>query len=156
MNIFFTKAFADYLKRIVNDRRNPVRGLNEDIVNEIVRSAKEDPDFAFGDMFPLLSDMRDTAQRPVVLIIDEVDSASNNQVFLDFLAQLRGYYLNRRKMSIFQSVIPAGVHDVKNIGMKIRPDAEHKVNSLWNISSEFNIDMSFNPSDIGGMPEHAT
>ena len=27
--------------------------------------------------------------RPAVLIIDEVDSATNNQVFLDFLAQLR-------------------------------------------------------------------
>lgn len=26
-------------------------------------------------------------------MIDEVDSASNNQVFIDFLAQLRGYYL---------------------------------------------------------------
>ena len=36
--------------------------------------------------------MRDR-KKPVVMMIDEVDSASNNQVFIDFLAQLRGYYL---------------------------------------------------------------
>ena len=30
------------------------------------------------------------SEKPVVLMIDEVDSAANNQVFLDFLAQLRG------------------------------------------------------------------
>jgi hypothetical protein len=28
-------------------------------------------------------------------MVEEVDSASNNQVFLDFLAQLRGYYIHR-------------------------------------------------------------
>ena len=31
----------------------------------------------------------------IVLIIDEVDSATNNQVFLDFLAQLREGYIRR-------------------------------------------------------------
>lgn len=35
-------------------------------------------------------------EKPVVLMIDEVDSASNNQVFIDFLAQLRFYYLTSR------------------------------------------------------------
>lgn len=30
-----------------------------------------------------------SSPKPVVLMIDEVDSASNNQAFLDFLAQLR-------------------------------------------------------------------
>ncbi|MBR1442941.1 MAG: AAA-like domain-containing protein, partial [Firmicutes bacterium] len=29
------------------------------------------------------------SDKPIVLIVDEVDGASNNQVFLDFLAQLR-------------------------------------------------------------------
>ena len=41
-------------------------------------------------------------------MIDEVDSATNNQVFLDFLAQLRGYYINRSRFATFQSVILAG------------------------------------------------
>ena len=84
-------------------------------------------------------------------MIDEVDSASNNQVFLDFLSQLRGYYLIRNKRPTFQSVILAGVHDIRNLRQKIRPDAEHKHNSPWNIASAFEIDMSFNVHDIAGM-----
>ena len=43
-----------------------------------------------------------------MLMIDEVDSGSNNQVFIDFLAQLRVYYLNRESRPIFHSVILAG------------------------------------------------
>ena len=36
------------------------------------------------------------ADKGIVLIIDEVDSATNNQVFLDFLAQLRDGYISTR------------------------------------------------------------
>ncbi len=149
----FTKAFANYLKRIVNDRNNPVYGLDNTIVGEIVESAKEDKDYAFDDMFPMLRELCDTAEKPVVMIIDEVDSAANSQVFLDFLAQLRGYYLKRKKSATFQSVILAGVYDVKNIKLKLHPDLEHKVNSPWNIATDFLIDMSFDSSDIKGMLE---
>ena len=45
---------------------------------------------------------------PMILIIDEVDSAANNQVFLVFLAQLRSLFLKRQKaggLKTFQSVI---------------------------------------------------
>ena len=52
-------------------------------------------------------------------MIDEVDSATNNQVFLDFLSQLRGYYIHRTERPTFQSVILAGVYDVKNIKRKM-------------------------------------
>ena len=62
-------------------------------------------------------------------------------VSLDFLDQLRGYYLNRDEVSAFHSVILAGVHDIRNIRQKIRPDAEHKHNSPWNISADFNVDI---------------
>ena len=93
---------------------------------------------------------RETEKR-MVLMIDEVDSASNNQVFLDFLSQLRGYYLKRRKTVTFQSVILAGVYDIKTIRMKIRPEEEHKYNSPWNIAADFLVDMSFSAEDIAGM-----
>ena len=151
----FTKAFANYLKRIVNDKKNPIYGLDNTIVDEIVESAKEDKDYAFDDMFPVLSEMCDTAEKPVVLIIDEVDSATNNEVFLDFLAQLRGYYLRRtdNNTPTFQSVILAGVYDVKNIKIKMRQESDHKVNSPWNIATDFLVDMSFNSFDIKGMLE---
>lgn len=84
-------------------------------------------------------------------MIDEVDSATNNQVFLDFLAQLRAYYIDRDVTATFQSVILAGVYDVKNMKRKIRTEEEKKVNSPWNIAADFNIDMSFSASDISGM-----
>lgn len=102
-------------------------------------------------LFKKLCRLCQISEKPIVLIIDEVDSASNNQVFLDFLAQLRGYYLDRYTAPTFQSVILAGVHDIRNLRQKIRPDTEHKHNSPWNIASRFNIDMSFSPEDIAGM-----
>ncbi len=51
--------------------------------------------------------------RPMVLIIDEVDTATNNQVFIDFLAVLRVGYIARDTdgLPAFQSVILAGVTD---------------------------------------------
>lgn len=103
------------------------------------------------DLFWKLSLILKSSDKKFVLLIDEVDQASNNQVFLDFLAQLRLYYLKRRKRPTFQSVILAGVHDIRNLRQKIRPDAEHRHNSPWNIASSFDVDMSFSPDDIAGM-----
>ena len=60
----------------------------------------------------------------VVLIIDEVDKSSNNQMFLSFLGMLRNKYLLARvgKDYTFSSVILAGVHDVKNLKLKLRTE----------------------------------
>jgi hypothetical protein len=91
--------------------------------------------------------------KKVVLMIDEVDKSSNNQLFLDFLGMLRNKYLKRDKEgeSTFHSVILAGVHNVKNLKLKIRPDAEAKYNSPWNIAVNFKLEMSFNPVEIASM-----
>lgn len=103
------------------------------------------------ELFEILSDICKAAEKPVVLMIDEVDSATNNQVFLDFLAQLRAYYIDRDVTPTFQSVILAGVYDVKNLRQKIHTEEEHKVNSPWNIAAEFSVEMSFSAKDIAGM-----
>ncbi|MCD8003310.1 MAG: hypothetical protein LUG88_05295, partial [Clostridia bacterium] len=63
-------------------------------------------------LFKVISKWCGMLERPPVLIIDEVDTATNNQVFIDFLAQLRAYYLKRPMSATFQSVILAGVYDV--------------------------------------------
>lgn len=91
------------------------------------------------------------SEKPLVLIIDEVDTATNNQVFVDFLAQLRAYYLRRMQMPTFRSVILAGVYDVRNVKSKIRPEENHRTNSPWNIAAKFKIDMNFSVDDISGM-----
>ena len=61
--------------------------------------------------------------------------------------------MEREEISTFQSVILAGVHDIRNLRQKIRLDSEHKHNSPWNIASSFDVDISFSPSDIAGMLE---
>ena len=90
---------------------------------------------------------------PIVLIIDEVDSATNNQVFLDFLGLLRDGYIARESDSVpaLQSVILAGVTDVKHLKSKIRDEADAKENSPWNIAADFTIDMSLSETGIAGM-----
>lgn len=42
------------------------------------------------------------SEKRIVLLIDEADSASNNQVFMDFLALLRRYYIIRDKKKTFR------------------------------------------------------
>ncbi len=103
------------------------------------------------DLFIRLSRMCRNSIQPIVLMIDEVDSASNNQVFVDFLAQLRGYYLKRDKMPTFHSVILAGVYSIKNLKLKLRPESEHQFNSPWNIAADFKINMRFSAEQIAGM-----
>ena len=108
-------------------------------------------DYELMELFEDLSEVCSSADRGIVLMIDEVDSAANNQVFMDFLAQLRAYYIDRDIHPTFQSVILAGVYDVKNLRRKIRPDDEHKWNSPWNIAADFDVDMSFSKEEIAGM-----
>ncbi|MDI9243211.1 AAA-like domain-containing protein [Fusibacillus kribbianus] len=107
--------------------------------------------FELVELFQALSNLCAAIPKKIVLMIDEVDSATNNQVFLDFLAQLRGYYINRSRFATFQSVILAGVCDIRNLKRKMRPDEEHKDNSPWNIAADFDIDMSFSTEQINGM-----
>ena len=90
---------------------------------------------------------------PVILMVDEMDKCSDNQVFLNFLGMLRDKYLARNigEDYTFKSVILAGVYDVKNLKLKLRPDEERKYNSPWNIAVDFNVDMSFHPEEIATM-----
>lgn len=104
-------------------------------------------------LFKVLKRWCELSAKKLVLMIDEVDTAANNQIFLDFLAQLRAYYLKRPETAAFHSVILAGVYDVRNMQQKIRPDEEHRVNSPWNIAADFDINMSFTPENIAGMLE---
>jgi len=89
----------------------------------------------------------------VVLIIDEVDRASNFELFNNFLGILRDRYLRARSGVVitFQSVIMAGVNDIKTLKQKIRPDSQSQFNSPWNIAADFKIEMSFRSPEIETM-----
>ncbi|MBQ9356919.1 MAG: AAA-like domain-containing protein [Prevotella sp.] len=86
-----------------------------------------------------------------VLIIDEVDQAGNYPEFVKFLGLLREMYLKRTKMPTFQSIILAGVYDIKNLKLMMRPEEEHQYNSPWNIAVPFDVDMSLPADGIAAM-----
>jgi hypothetical protein len=113
--------------------------------------------FAGAPAFPELGERisRLTAAWPgrIVVLIDEVDQATDYAVFAGFLGLLRDKYINRTTGAVptFHSVILAGVHDVKNLKKRIRPDSEHAYNSPWNIAVPFTVDLAFAPADIATM-----
>lgn len=146
-------AFVGGLAREIT---KTIRRMKADVPDKIEEKLEELADIKnaeckLADIFLCISEWCERTQRPVVLMIDEVDAAANNQVFLDFLAQLRKYYLDSDVTPTFQSVILAGLYDVRNIKRKIRSDREHKTNSPWNIAADFLVDMNFSPADIAGM-----
>lgn len=129
-----------------------VIGISDAVKEELrKRSTMNDTLTDFRELSNVFSVLCKTSKKPVVLIIDEVDQASNQAQFLAFLGMLRDKYLKRAKRPAFQSVILAGVYDIKNLKLKIRGENDHRYNSPWNIAADFNIDMSFSVSDIAGM-----
>ena len=110
----------------------------------------KDPFDYLSEKITTLCEMSD---KEIVLMIDEVDKSSDNQIFLHFLGMLRNKYLDAKDDGdmTFKSVILAGVYDVKNMKLKLRPDEEKKYNSPWNIAVDFDVDMSFSPKEISTM-----
>lgn len=137
----FSEELLDNVKNFPNNIRNELIAFED-------RSAKIN---SLQALFKVLKLWCAKSEKDIVLIIDEVDTAANNQVFIDFLAQLRAGYLKRRKAPTFKSVILAGVYDIRNIKRKINPDNDNKTNSPWNIATDFLVDLSFSVDDIQGM-----
>lgn len=132
--------------------------LRKQNVSEEILTVWERP---LSEKFPMrslgmkITDLCKTCSKKTILMIDEVDKNSDNQIFLSFLGLLRDKYLKQQqgKEETFQSVILAGVYDVKNLKVKLHPQEETKYNSPWNIAVDFHEDMSFHQSDIGQMLE---
>jgi hypothetical protein len=105
------------------------------------------------DLSKLITRLVKKVDQQFVLLIDEVDKSSNNQLFLSFLGMLREKYLRRNagKDYTFQSIILAGVYDVKSLKLKIRDGGEAKYNSPWNIAVDYPSDLSFTPGEIETM-----
>ena len=141
----FSRAFADILIKAL---KKADAGGEAETAEQIEAFAGKREDVTLRELFDRISGLCRQSPKPVVAIIDEVDSAANNQVFIDFLAILRRYYIDRENQPIFHSVILAGVYDIKNLKLKLRSEAEHQYNSPWNIAAEFDMDMSFTAKQI--------
>ena len=148
--------FCQNFYRLLSDEFyfNTIDGISDRTCAECEkRSVGEQLRPGMGGLSEFISRMCMEADKPVVLMIDEVDQASNHDIFITFLGLLRKKYLARKKQPTFQLVILASVYDVKNLKLKVRPDVEHQYNSPWNIATDFTIDMSFSIVDIADMLE---
>lgn len=147
--------FVQSFCRLLRKQRQAWSAMPDQIMRKLEGILEREANLArLDELFEVLSDWCVCSDKLIVLMIDEVDSASNNQVFLDFLAQLRDGYLEREanpKAGVFQSVILAGVTDIKHLKSRIRPEDTSKFNSPWNIAADFDIDMSLPADGICGM-----
>lgn len=96
----------------------------------------------------VITQLATVAKAKMVLFIDEIDKSSNNQLFVSFLGMLRDKYLARVDAPTFHAVVLAGVHDVRSLKLKLRPDEERKYNSPWNIAADFKVKMELQPAEI--------
>ena len=147
---FATAATANayFLKRLKREAPNADTNVMEYLKSVCPPGLREMEDIDFSE---IVEEICTISAKPVVVLIDEVDQAGNNQGFIKFLGELRTMYLDRAAHPTFQSVILAGVYDVKNLKLKIRSDEEHQYNSPWNIAAPFNVDMSLPADGIASM-----
>jgi len=130
----------------------PLEGLDKE-VGEYISAFSESHDEKCSEkaLSKFISNVCHRNSKPVVVLIDEVDQAGNYPSFLKLLALLRRMYLERDVKPTFQSIILAGVYDIKNLKLKIRNEDEHQYNSPWNIAVPFDVDMSLHADGIAGM-----
>ncbi len=148
----FALSFADTFVKLFKRNKPVMNHELEGVLDELNKKTENyNSFFSMKNLFEILSELCSVSLKPIVLIIDEVDSATNNMVFFDFLSQLRAYYIERDVQPTFQSVILASVYDIRNLRLKLRSEEEHRVNSPWNIAADFEIDMSLSKEGIIGM-----
>ena len=139
----------DFLRYILLPAVENTDKLTAKYINGFLKETSQARTTMLGSLFKQVC--RDHTDN-IVMIIDEVDQACNNKVFIDFLGIIRNLYLEQADgTATFQSVILASVYDIKNMKLKMRPENEHRYNSPWNIAVDFNVDMSFSSDAISDM-----
>ena len=137
----FVSSFLSLLTRRVKKNPKLAKWMKE---TETTISTMKDLSLA-------ITELVKKTKKKVVLLIDEVDKSSNFELFIHFLAMLRNAYLDRSNDPTFHAVILAGLHDVKSLKLKMRPDDAQTYNSPWNIATEFKVDMNLQPFEIKPM-----
>lgn len=138
---------------------NPFEIFKPEIADNIKSYGKDLKSIA--DVGKAISRWCSDSAKEIVLLIDEVDKASNYYVFMDFLGMLRKKYIARQSNEdiTFKSVILAGVSDIKRIKTHI---AERRIlteeeaknlsksqfNSPWNVAETFKVELDFDIDEI--------
>jgi len=149
-----TLTYAMLAKMQTSIKYGQAANVNEDVKNAILQLLKDcsqEMEIKVEVFSDFISNICADSSKPVVIIIDEVDNASNYESFINLLRMLRDKYLNRETFPTFQSVILASVYDIKNLKLKVRPNSNHQYNSPWNIAMPFTEKMSFSVPQIAQM-----
>jgi len=133
-----------FLKMLLSNIRQTDHPISRYLLQQIPKIT------SLQDLSEAITEITAISGQKIVVEIDEVDKSTNNQLFLVFLGMLRAKYLlrNKGKDSTFFSVILAGVHDVKNLKLKIKPGDEQQYNSPWNIAVNFPGDLCLDTGEI--------
>ncbi len=143
-------SLVNLMKNQIKIRKN-INDYVRDAITTIIDKNSEKKEISVENFTEFIENICFDSDKPIVLIIDEVDNANNYESFINLLRFLRDKYLNRRDLPTFKSVILAGVYDIKNLKLKVRPESEHQYNSPWNIAVPFDEDMSLSKSGIEKM-----
>lgn len=118
-------VFVHAFARETNKRMRRMDGVPREAKEKMLQLADNRNQYArMAELFACFSEWCEQSERPFVLVVPA-----------------------------FQSVILAGVYDIRNIRRKLRPDETHKENGPWNIAADILVDMSFSADDIVGMLE---
>lgn len=148
-------SFVNMFVKNVTKRLHHINAGQE--LTEMWSSTYYDTSVVTDKAFDILGDkitrLCSNAEKGVILLVDEADKSSDNQIFLNFLGMLRNKYLDMQEGldTSFHNVILAGVYNIKNLKLKLRPEDERKYNSPWNIAVNFDVDMSFSADEISKM-----
>lgn len=134
LNLSFESA-DEYFGSPRNLAEGLVMDIGEALVQQNVSSEIIDEwRLPVSERFPMrelgikISNLCRRCAKEIILMIDEVDKSSDNQLFLSFLSILREKYQKQLagKDTTFKSVILAGVYDIKNLKLKLYPGEEEK------------------------------
>src|SRR3989339_495348 len=153
------KDEESFAQKIFKIFAKPFNELNPEMANKIKDYGKYLK--SLDDVSNAISKWCNSSKKEIVILIDEVDKASNYYVFMDFLGILRDKYIGRQSGEeiTFKSVILAGVTDIKRIkthitSRKILTEEEinniskTEYNSPWNVAKTFKIDLDFDIEEV--------
>ena len=104
----------------------------------------------------LLSDICETLDKPLVLLLDEVDSIQGESL-LSLLRQLRAGYISRDDIPYPSSVALVGMRNIRDYRAQIRPESESLgTGSPFNIVAEYLTIEVFTEEQIRGLYEQHT
>ena len=96
-----------------------------------------------------LSDWTAACPRPIVLLMDEIDSLPED-LLISVLRQLRTGYLNRGDVPFIHSLALVGLRDVRDYKVRLRPDSESLgTASPFNIKARSLMLSNFTRDEVG-------